>query len=95
MSLEAEDIRKIAYLARLTVNEADISRYVRDLSGILAFVEQMNQADTQGVLPMAHPMDAGQRLRPDEVSEVNQRELFQTIAPQVAEGFYLVPKVID
>ncbi len=95
MSLEHEDIRKIARLARLAVNEADVSRYAHDLSGILTFVEQMNNVDTQGVLPMAHPMDAGQRLRPDEITEVNQRELFQTIAPQVAEGFYLVPKVIE
>ena len=55
----------------------------------------MNQVDTEGVAPMAHPMDASQRLRIDEVTETNQREKFQTIAPDVEAGLYRVPKVIE
>ena len=61
----------------------------------MTFVEQMNSVDTTGVVPMAHPMDAHQRLRKDEVIEGNERELFQKIAPQTASGLYLVPKVIE
>ena len=61
----------------------------------MQFVEQMNTVDTSGVVPMAHPLDAHQRLRPDEVTETDQRELFQAGAPLVEAGLYLVPKVIE
>jgi len=61
----------------------------------LDFVAQMSAVDTAGVSPMAHPMDAAQRLRPDTVTETDQRERFQSIAPQVEAGLYLVPKVIE
>ena len=69
--------------------------YVRDLSSILNFVEQMSAVDTERVSPLAHPLDQAQRLRPDLVNEENQRELFQSLAPQVEAGLYLVPKVIE
>jgi len=95
MSLDAEAVSKIAHLARLGVDESEYDTYARNLSDILSFVEQLNAIDTQGVEPMAHPMDAGQRLRPDEVSESDQREQFQQIAPRVEAGLYLVPKVIE
>jgi aspartyl-tRNA(Asn)/glutamyl-tRNA(Gln) amidotransferase subunit C len=68
---------------------------VRDLSRILEFVEQMNKVNTTGIKPMAHPLEAIQRLRPDEITETNQREIFQSGAPQIEAGVYLVPKVID
>ena len=95
MSMQKAEIEKIAHLARLSISDADISAYSANLSNILLLVEQMNGVDTQGVNPMAHPLDAAQRLRADEVSEVDQRDLFQTIAPAVDHGLYLGPKVIE
>ena len=95
MSLSAEDVNKIAYLARLGINAEDIDAYAKDLSGILALVEQMNAVNTDNVLPMAHPLDQVQRLRPDIVTEEDQHELFQAQAPQVEADLYLVPKVIE
>lgn len=95
MDLNKSDVEKIAHLARLEINEADIPLYANNLTNILSFVEQMSAVDTTGVEPMAHPLAASQRLRPDTVTETNQRELFQSIAPQVEAGLYLVPKVIE
>lgn len=95
MSLEKDDIEKIAHLARLGINEADVPDYARNLSDILTLVEQMSAVDTSGVTPMAHPLDAQQRLRADEVTETNQREQLQANAPQVEDGLFLVPQVIE
>lgn len=95
MSLDRSDVEKIAHLARLAVSENDIPEYARNLSNILGLMAQMEAVDTHGVKPMAHPFDAVQRLRADEVTEVNQRDHFQQIAPKVADGLYLVPKVIE
>jgi aspartyl-tRNA(Asn)/glutamyl-tRNA(Gln) amidotransferase subunit C len=95
MSLQRADVEKIAHLARIALSEEDIPVYTRTLSDIFALVEQMNSIDTTGITPMAHPLDATARLRADEVSETNQRDLFQSIAPQVEAGLYLVPKVIE
>jgi aspartyl-tRNA(Asn)/glutamyl-tRNA(Gln) amidotransferase subunit C len=93
--LSPEEVRKIAHLARLAIGEADVSSYARDLSEILELAEQMNNIDTHGVTPMAHPQDVNQRLRSDEVTEGDQRERFQRIAPQTAAGLYLVPRVVE
>ena len=95
MSLSRTDVEKIAHLARLAIDESDVEGYARELSNILDLVDQMNAVDTTGIQPLAHPLDAVQRLRVDEVSETNQREHFQEIAPQVEDGLYLVPKVIE
>ncbi len=95
MSLQPEDVAKIAHLARLALRDDDVPKYTGDLSNILDLVEQMNAVDTEGVVPMAHPLDAVQRLRPDEVTESDQREHFQSIAPRTEAGLYLVPKVIE
>ena len=95
MSLGPDDVKKIAHLARLDINESDIAGYADNLSSILDLVEQMNSVDTTGVVPMAHPQDVAQRLRPDEVLEDNQRDKFQSVAPQTEAGLYLVPKVIE
>ena len=95
MSLQKEDVEKIAHLARLAISDEDVAGYAHNLSNILNLVEQMSSVDTSGVTPMAHPLDACQRLRNDEVTETNQREHFQSIAPQVEAGLYLVPKVIE
>jgi len=95
MSLTRSDVENIAHLARLSIREEDIPEYTRNLSDILDFVAQMSAVDTTGVAPMAHPLDATQRLRSDEVTEADQREQFQRGAPQVEAGLYLVPKVIE
>jgi aspartyl-tRNA(Asn)/glutamyl-tRNA(Gln) amidotransferase subunit C len=95
MSLEAEQIRAVARLARLALREEDVALYVRNLSSILDMVEQLNAAQTEGVTPLAHPMDVVQRLRPDAIREPDQREAFQSIAPKVQDGLYIVPKVIE
>ncbi len=95
MSLGPDDVKNIAHLARLNINESDIEGYASSLSSILDLVEQMNSVNTEGVTPMAHPQDVAQRLREDEVLEENQREHFQNIAPATENGLYLVPKVIE
>ncbi len=95
MSLTAEDVNKIAWLARLAIDPNKIESYARDLSGILDLVAEMSAVDTATVAPMAHPLDQAQRLRPDAVGETDQRERFQAHAPLVEAGLYLVPKVIE
>ena len=95
MSLGPVEVAKIAHLARLAIREQDAPAYARNLSAILDLVAQMNAVDTTGVVPMAHPLDMAQRLRADAVTEANQREHFQAIAPRVEAGLYLVPKVIE
>lgn len=95
MSLTATDVKKIAHLARLGIDESQIDHYAQDLTKVLDLMTQMSDTDTQHVVAMAHPMDQIQRLRPDQVSETNQRDQFQTIAPQTEAGLYLVPKVIE
>ena len=95
MSLDADEIKKIAMLARLQIDEADVPGYVTNLSNILDLVAQMEAVDTDGVIPMSHPQEAVQRLREDVVTEKNQRETFQKLAPAAENGLYLVPKVIE
>jgi aspartyl-tRNA(Asn)/glutamyl-tRNA(Gln) amidotransferase subunit C len=95
MSLTAEEVKKIAHLARLGIEEQDVPHYAEDLSGMLELMAAMGAVDTGDVLPMAHPLDLQQRLRSDMVTERDAREKFQAIAPQVEAGLYLVPKVIE
>ena len=95
MSLDADEVKNIAHLARLAIREEDVADYSKNLSDILAFVEQLNAVDASDVVPMAHPLDMAQRLRPDEVSEQDEREQFQSVAPAVEAGLYLVPRVIE
>lgn len=95
MALTRTDVEKIAHLARLQINETDIDHHAEALSNILAMIDEIQAVNTDGIVPMAHPLDATQRLRPDQVTEPNQREHFQAIAPQTEDGLYLVPKVIE
>lgn len=95
MSVDQDDIAKVALLARLKIEQSDVPRYVDNLSNILDLVTQMDEVDTNEVVPMAHPLDAAQRLRADEVTEKDRRDEFQAVAPQVESGLYLVPKVIE
>jgi len=82
-------------LARLKLDEGEYAESVEKLSKIVDFVDQLSQADTAGVVPMAHPLDAAQRLRPDAITETDQRDYYQQNAATVSDGLYLVPKVIE
>ncbi|HEY3299731.1 MAG TPA: Asp-tRNA(Asn)/Glu-tRNA(Gln) amidotransferase subunit GatC [Methylophilaceae bacterium] len=104
MSLSSEDIKRIAHLARIEVSDAEVDSTLQKLSGILGLIEQMQAVDTTGIVPMSHSQDVTQRLREDVVTKTNQREAFQKNAPKlgngateqaVADGLYLVPKVIE
>ena len=95
MTISREDIEKVAVLARIRVDDEQISALEKDLGNILDLVDQLSGADTDSVEPMAHPLNAVQRLRADEVTETNQREAFQAIAPATENGLYLVPRVIE
>jgi len=95
MSLTTQDVEKVARLARLAMNETEIEAARAQLSGIFDLIAEMQAVDTTGIEPMSHAQNVAQRLREDRVSETNQRETFQAIAPQVENGLYLVPKVIE
>jgi aspartyl-tRNA(Asn)/glutamyl-tRNA(Gln) amidotransferase subunit C len=95
MALNITDIKRIAHLARIEINETEAETTLTKLSGILGLIEQMQAVDTTGITPMSHSQDVVQRLRDDVVTETNQRELLQSIAPAVAGGLYLVPQVIE
>ena len=95
MALSKRDVEYIAHLARLEVSDDEIADYVDKLSSIIDLVAQLGELDTADVVPMAHPLDMSQRLRPDEVTETNQRDLYQRNGQAVGQGFYRVPKVIE
>ena len=93
--MEPSDIQQIAHLARLEISEDVAVETAKSITEVLALVDQLQSVDTDGIEPMAHPLDATQRLRADIVTETNSREEFQAIAPATENGLYLVPKVID
>ena len=95
MALERSDVEKIAHLARLGLNDADIPQTTATLNNILGLIDAMQAVDTNGIEPLAHPLEATQRLRADRVTESNHRDAYQAIAPAVENGLYLVPKVIE
>lgn len=95
MSLTPEQVQQVAHLARLELKAEMVPTYAQQLSNILAMVDQLTAANTQGVSPMAHPLGLTQRLRPDVVTETNRREVYQAHAPAVEDGLFLVPKVIE
>ena len=95
MSIEPAEIEKLAELAKIRINPEELPAITAGISSILAMADQMQAIDTSDVVPMANPLDAVQRLREDRVTEVDQREEFQALAPATEDGLYLVPKVID
>jgi len=95
MSLSEADVKRMAHLARIEIQPEEVAPMLSQLSNIMGLVEQMQAVDTTGVEPMAHAQDVSLRLREDKVTEVDQHELFQTVAPEVEAGLYLVPKVIE
>jgi aspartyl-tRNA(Asn)/glutamyl-tRNA(Gln) amidotransferase subunit C len=95
MSLSPKQIESIAHLARLELKPEEIPVYADSLSRIFGLVGELDRAQTAQVEPMAHPLEQVQRLRADEATSPNQRDLYQRNAPQVEAGLYLVPKVIE
>ena len=95
MSISHEEVLRIARLARIAVRPEEAAALRERLKRVLALVEEMRRVDTAGIEPMAHPLDAVQRLRADEVTEGDQRALYQSVAPASQDGLYLVPKVLE
>ncbi|REG81755.1 Asp-tRNA(Asn)/Glu-tRNA(Gln) amidotransferase subunit GatC [Marinomonas pollencensis] len=95
MSIDKQDVQKIAHLARLALTEEDAVQYQHSLSSVLSLVEQMQSVDTDGITPLSNPLEMTQRLREDEVTETNQRDAFLANAPQTEAGLFLVPQVIE
>ncbi len=95
MSLSLTDVEKVARLARLAMDEQELHAAQTQLNNIFGLIAEMQAVDTKGVAPMSHSQDLAQRLREDVVTEPNQREAFQAVAPQVEQGLYLVPQVIE
>ncbi len=95
MALDTSDIKRIAYLARIEINDSEAGKTLEKLSGIMSLIEEMQAVDTAGITPMSHSQDVVQRLREDIVTAENQRDQFQENAPAIDNGLYLVPKVIE
>ena len=95
MSIDSDDVQKIAHLARLQVDDNKIDEYANQINNVLSLVEEMQAVDTTGIEPMSHPMHLTQRLREDIVTETNQRDLMQQGALAVENGLFTVPKVIE
>jgi aspartyl-tRNA(Asn)/glutamyl-tRNA(Gln) amidotransferase subunit C len=95
MSLSLQEVKRVAWLARIEIADDEAEAAQGHLNCIFKLIEQMQSVDTEGVAPMAHAQDVTQRLREDKVTEIDQRAIYQSIAPQVENGLYLVPKVIE
>ena len=95
MDVTEEVVRNIAELVQLKVDDADIQQLAEGMQNILALADQMQAINTEGLEPVSNPLDASQKLRPDAVTEENQRELFQSPAPASESGLYLVPRVVE
>lgn len=95
MSLSSADVEKVARLARLAMNDQEIQAAQAQLNNIFGLIAEMQAVDTKDIAPMSHSQDLAQRLREDKVTEPDQRAAFQAIAPQVEQGLYLVPQVIE
>ena len=95
MSLTLDDVKRVAMLARIEVTDGESEKILEQLGGVFRLIEKMQSVDTAGIEPMAHAQDVAARLRADIVTESDEHELFQSVAPQVEDGLYLVPKVIE
>ena len=95
MAIERQQVEQLARLARIALDESTLARTTQSLGDVLALIDQLQAVDTDGVEPMAHPLDAVQRLRADVVTESDQRDALQALAPAVQDGLFLVPKVIE
>ena len=99
MSLTPDQLQHVARLARIEVGAEELVGVTERLNGVLGLIDQLQALDTRGIEPMSHALDAElavqQLLRPDAVTDPDQRAEFQAVAPSVEQGLYLVPKVIE
>lgn len=95
MKVTRDVVETMANLAQLKVDEAEMQEYVASMTRILNLVEEMDAVNTNDIEPMAHPLETVQRLRPDEVTEPDQRDAIQELAPETQDGLYLVPRIIE
>tara|TARA_Y100001936_G_scaffold149114_1_gene145454 strand:+ start:953 stop:1240 length:288 start_codon:yes stop_codon:yes gene_type:complete len=95
MALTLEDVKRVANLARIEISDDEARSTLNNIAGIFSLIEQMQAVDTSRVIPMSHAQDVDQRLREDQVTELDQSELFQLQAPKIESDLYLVPKVIE
>lgn len=95
MALERKEVENVAHLARIAINDADATAFTAKLAGVMDLIDRMQEVNTDGVAPLAHPLEMTQRLRADVVTERNQRDAYQAIAPATEDGLYLVPQVIE
>ncbi len=95
MALKLDDVQRAAHLARIAVDDAEAGAALAQLTRVFGLIEQMQAVDVTGITPMSHAQDLVLRLRPDVVTEGDQRDRFQAIAPEVEAGLYLVPRVIE
>jgi aspartyl-tRNA(Asn)/glutamyl-tRNA(Gln) amidotransferase subunit C len=95
MSLSPDDVHRIALLARIAIEPEEAQTVLDGLNRVIGLIEEMQAVDTAGLVPMSHPLDMTQRMREDRVSETDRHELYQSIAPAVERGLYLVPKVLE
>ena len=95
MALTLDDVRRVAQLARLRIDDPQAHAMLAELNAIFRMIAEMEAVDTAEVVPMSHPRDVSQRLRADEVTEANRREALLRLAPETAKGLYLVPRVIE
>jgi len=95
MEIDPKTVQAMAVLARLYVSEHQLPKYQQDLEQVLEYMQQLKQVDTDGVKPLAHPLDLPTAYRQDAVTESDQRTLLQESAPLARDGFYLVPQVVS
>ncbi|WP_281646800.1 Asp-tRNA(Asn)/Glu-tRNA(Gln) amidotransferase subunit GatC [Parendozoicomonas sp. Alg238-R29] len=95
MAIDRSTVESVAHLARLSISEDEVRQTTEQITAIMGLIDEMQAVDTNGIDPLAHPLDAVQRLRADEVTESNQREKLQNNAPATEDGLFLVPKVIE
>ena len=95
MALDSDDVKTIAHLARIGLDEGGRAALAGELNTVLALLEELQGVDTEDVEPMAHPLDARLALRDDVVSEDNRRDALQKPAPETEDGYFLVPRVIE
>lgn len=95
MALTLDDVKRVAHLARIAINDDEAQSTQTQLAGIFKLIGEMEAIDVSTIAPMSHAQDVTQRLRDDVVTEPNLREQFQAVAPQIETGLYLVPRVIE
>ena len=95
MALTLADVRRVAELARIDIDASEAADVHAKLCAIFAMINELQAVDTTGILPMSHAQDVSLPLREDIVTESDRHALFQTQAPAVEDGLYLVPRVVE